>query len=69
VAASSEQGGTIQELAALLIERYGERAASHARYQSLKAAWRGEQRKMEAWRWIADAIDQLWRAGPTSEFG
>jgi hypothetical protein len=59
----------IRELADLLIERYGERAASHARYQALKAAQSGEERKTEAWRWIADAIDQLWRSGPSSEFG
>ncbi len=69
MAASIDYNRAIHELADLLIERYGERAASHARYQSLKAAQRGEQRKMEAWRWIADAIEQLWRAGPKSEFG
>jgi hypothetical protein len=59
----------IRELADLLIERYGERAASHARYQALKAAQLGEERKREAWRWIADAIDEVWRAGPSSELG
>jgi len=59
----------VDELAQLLIARYGERAASHARHQSLKAAYRREQRATDAWRWIADAVEQIWRAEPQHRVG
>ena len=64
-----EHDSLIHELASLLIARYGERAASHAKHQSLKAAHRDEQRTMEAWLWIADAVEQVWRAEPWSKAG
>jgi hypothetical protein len=64
-----EHDGVVRELADLLIARYGERAASHAKHQSLKAAQRDEHRTREAWCWIADAVEQVWRAEPRSKFG
>jgi hypothetical protein len=69
MAAPIEHDTVVNELADLLIARYGERAASHARYQSLKAAQRDERHSMEAWRWIAEAVEQVWRAEPKSTFG
>lgn len=57
----------VHELADLLIARYGERAASHAKHQSLIAARRAEQRTMEAWRWIADAVERTWQTEPARE--
>jgi hypothetical protein len=41
-------------LAELLISRFGERAASYAIHQALKAQSRGDRRNAERWRWIAD---------------
>ena len=64
-----EHDSVIHELAQLLIERYGERAASHATHQSLKAAQRRETRAMEAWRWIAATVEQIWRTEPWSNYG
>ena len=64
-----EQDSVVTEIAHLLIERYGERAASHAKHQSLKAACRQETRAMEAWRWIAVAVEQIWRTEPQSNYG
>ena len=53
----TEHDREIQALAELLIARRGERAATYATYQSLKASHRGEQRMSEAWRSIADTAD------------
>ena len=64
-----ENDSVVNEIALLLIERYGERAASHAQHQSLKAARRHETRAMEAWRWIAVAVEQIWRTEPQSNYG
>ncbi|MGO8916307.1 MAG: hypothetical protein ACLQJR_10400 [Stellaceae bacterium] len=64
-----EHDSVVHELAELLIERYGERAASHAKHQSLIAARHDEQRTMEAWRWIAEAVEQVWKAEPRSKVG
>jgi hypothetical protein len=61
-----EHDTVVYELADLLIARYGERAASHARLQSLKAAQRDDPRVTEAWRWIAEVVEELWRAEPES---
>jgi hypothetical protein len=57
---STERDREIHDLAELLIARYGERAASFATHQSLKAGHRGEQRMMEAWRSIADVTERVW---------
>lgn len=57
-------GHEIYELAELLIARHGERAASYATHQSLKARHRGELRMMEAWRSIADTADYVWKVEP-----
>jgi len=54
----------VKEVAALLIARFGERATSYARYQSLKAARDDQRRTMEAWRRVADAADQVWKIEP-----
>ena len=61
---STEHDREIHELAELLIARHGERAASYATHQSLKAAQRGDQRTMQAWRWIADTAEQVWKVEP-----
>jgi len=53
-----------REIAELLIRRYGERSASHAAHQLLKARHRGEQRRVDAWQGIADAVAQLLKADP-----
>jgi len=52
----------VSEIAELLIARYGERAASHASLQALKARSMGLPLHMEAWRWIAEAVVQAMRA-------
>jgi hypothetical protein len=59
-----EHKNVVQELAILLVQRYGERAASHAKHQSLKAARRDEPGQMEAWLWIANAVEQIWKLEP-----
>ena len=64
-----EHDSVVDELAHLLIARYGERAASHAKHQSLKAAQRRATRAMEAWRWIAATVEQIWRTEPWSNYG
>jgi hypothetical protein len=43
-----------RSLARLLIDRFGERAASYAVHQSLKALSRGDQREAARWRWVAE---------------
>jgi hypothetical protein len=62
---STEYDHEIHEIAELLIARRGERAASYATYQSLRAGHRGEQRMMEAWRSIADVTERVWKVEPT----
>ena len=52
----------LREIAELLIARYGERAASHASLQALKARQMGLSLHMEAWKWIAQAIVEAMRA-------
>ena len=61
---STKHDREIHDIAELLIARRGERAASYAVYQSLKAGQRGDQRMMEAWRWIADTAEQVWKVEP-----
>jgi hypothetical protein len=48
----------------LLISRYGEQASAYASHQALKARQRGDQRVMDAWRWIAGAIEEVLRSEP-----
>jgi hypothetical protein len=52
----------VREIAELLIARYGERAASHASLQVLKARNRGDPRQMEAWENITEAVVLAMRA-------
>ena len=54
----------IRDLAKLLISRYGEQASAYASHQALKARQRGDQRVMDAWRWIAGAIEEVLRSEP-----
>ena len=61
---SIERDREIHDLAELLIARRGERAASYATYQPLRAGHRGEQRMMEAWRSIADVTERVWKVEP-----
>jgi hypothetical protein len=63
----TEHDREIQALAELLIARRGERAATYATYQSLKASHRGEQRMSEAWRSIADTADRVWKVEPVTQ--
>jgi len=51
----------VQEIAELLIARYGERAASHASLQALKARREGQALHQEAWEWITDAVVRAMR--------
>jgi hypothetical protein len=69
VTALIEHENVVHELAILLVARYGERAASHAKHESLKAARRHEPGQMEAWRWIADAVEQIWKTEPAQPMG
>ncbi len=64
MASTTEHVSEIEELASLLILRFGERAVSYASHQALKARHSGEMRRMEAWRRIADAAAQVWRTEP-----
>jgi hypothetical protein len=50
-----------QAFARLLIDRFGERAASHATHQSLKAQSRGDPREAARWRWIAEFTREMLR--------
>lgn len=54
-------------IAKLLISRYGEQAVSYASHQALQARERGDTRMMEAWRWIAGAVNEVLRAEPDEE--
>jgi hypothetical protein len=56
--------GDLEAIALALISRYGLRASSFAAHEALKARDRREPRRMEAWRLIADAVDQLLAADP-----
>jgi len=58
-----------RSLARLLIERFGERAASYAIHQSLKALSRGDPREAGRWRWIADITRETLRADIDEAFG
>jgi hypothetical protein len=59
---STEHDSEIDELAELLIARHGERAMFYVIHQSLEAGDRGDRRTMEAWCWIADAAEKVWKA-------
>jgi hypothetical protein len=50
-----------------LISRYGEQAAAYASHQALKARRRGDQRLMDAWNWIAGAVNEVLRTEPEEE--
>ena len=63
----TEQRRDVRAIAKLLISRYGEQAYAYASHQSLKARERGNQRHMEAWRWIAGAVQELLRAEPDGD--
>jgi hypothetical protein len=58
----SKHDASVREIAEVLIAHYGERAASHASLQALKARQRGESRKVEVWERIADAVIKAMRA-------
>lgn len=61
---STKYDREIYELAELLIARRGQRAASYATHESLKAHHRGEQRMTEAWRSIANTVEKVWKTEP-----
>jgi hypothetical protein len=63
----TDQRRDARAIAKLLISRYGEQAYAHASHQALKARERGNRRHMEAWRWIAGAVQELLRAEPEEE--
>jgi hypothetical protein len=50
-----------QAFARLLIDHFGERAASHATHQALKAQSRGDPREAARWRWIAEITREMLR--------
>jgi hypothetical protein len=50
-----------RSLAHLLIDRFGERAASYAVHQSLKAHARGDPAEAARWRWIAEITREALR--------
>ncbi len=54
----------VSALAEILIARFGVRAPSYAVLQALKARCRGQQRTMEIWHRIADAIPNILRTDP-----
>jgi hypothetical protein len=64
---STERDHEIRELAELLVARHGERATTFAKFQSLKAGYRGERRTMEAWRSIADVAERVWKVEPVKQ--
>ncbi len=51
-----------RSLALLLINRFGERAVSHASHQSLKASWRGDSQSAAQWRRVAEVTEFLLRS-------
>jgi len=58
----TNQNAVVQEIAELLIVRYGERARSHAALQALKARHMGLPLHTEAWKWITEAVVEAMRA-------
>jgi len=54
----------LEAIAQALISRYGLRASGFAAHEALKARRRGEERRTEAWRLIADTVDHLLAAEP-----
>jgi hypothetical protein len=50
-----------RSLARLLIDRFGERAASYAVHQALKAHSRGDPAEAARWRWIAEITREALR--------
>jgi len=54
-------------VAKLLISHYGVQAGPYASHQALKARERGDERLMQAWRWIAGAVDEVLRADPDED--
>src|SRR5258708_15359612 len=51
-------------VAKLLISHYGVQAGTYASHQALKARGRGDERLMQAGRWIAGAVGEVLRADP-----
>jgi len=49
----------LETIATALISRYGMRASSFATHEALKAQQRRELRRTEAWRLIADTVENL----------
>ena len=54
-------------VAKLLISHYGVQAGPYASQQALKARESGDERLMQAWRWIAGAVDEVLRADPDED--
>lgn len=52
------------EVARALVERYGIRAGSVARWKALWAKNQADRSLMEAWQWVAGAADEMLRAEP-----
>ena len=58
---SADHDASISEIAEMLIAQFGERAASHAFLEAIKARSRGAARHMEAWEQIANAVVRAMR--------
>jgi hypothetical protein len=54
----------LETIATALISRYGMRASSFATHEALKAQQRREPRRTEAWRLIADTVENLLATEP-----
>ena len=60
----AEAESDLEYIALALISRYGMRASSFAAHEALKARSRQEDRRTEAWRLIADRVENLLGADP-----
>ena len=67
--AETSQRRDARAVAKLLISHYGVQAGTYASHQALKARERGDERLVEAWRWIAGAVEEVLRAPPDDEEG
>ncbi len=54
----------VDDIARLLIKRYGERSTSFAELQALRARESAQRAVSDAWHWIATATHKILRSDP-----
>jgi hypothetical protein len=64
---TDENWDTIRGIARLLVSERGERSATYARHQALKAQAKGEPLRAELWHTIADVAEQTMTSADDAE--